>query len=402
MISVAEAHAKVAACIQRLSTEDVPTREALGRVIAEPVASALTQPPFASSAMDGYAILSSDKVPGRELRVIGSVAAGQTGEFHVNSCEAVRIFTGAPVPRGADTIIIQEDVERIGERIVLAENLDHGTHIRPAGGDFASGTKIEAPRRLSASDLSLISAMNVPKVVATRRPLVAILPTGDELVALGETPQTGQIIASSGYAVASLLSACGADVRLMPIAPDRPEKLGWLLDLATSADLVLTLGGASVGDHDLVQHTAGDQGLDLSFYKIRMRPGKPLICGKLADAVFLGLPGNPVSAFVCARIFAVPAIAALQGMPYRAPNVLSGRLKNSIAPNGSREHFMRAHADIVDGQWVLEVFERQDSSLLSVLSNANALVIRQPGEAGQGEGTPMPFVPMSPDIDLTC
>ena len=402
MISVDEAHGKVAASIRPLSTERVATAEAFGRVLAAGAQARLTQPPFAASAMDGYAIRAEDKVAGRVLTVTGEIAAGGPSELTVGPGEAVRIFTGAPVPEGAETIIIQEDVHASGNRITLGSQLDEGDHIRPAGNDFSDGQTLDCPRRLSAADLSLLGAMNVTEVEVARRPIVAILPTGDELVGLGETPAPSQIIASSGYAIAAMLRQCGAQVRLMPIAPDRPAVLGYLLDQAKSADLVLTLGGASVGDHDLVQGTAGDRGLDLSFYKIRMRPGKPLICGTLGDAVFLGLPGNPVSAFVCARIFAVPALAALQGLAYRPPMLLEGHLAGPVAANGNREHYMRAKADIVDGRWLLDVFGRQDSSLLSVLSDANALVRVEPHAPAQEAGDKVSFLLTSADTDLTC
>lgn len=391
MISVAQAHAAIAALVRVLPSETVPLQQASGRVLRRPAAATLNQPPFTASAMDGYAIRAADKVPGQRLAVVGEVAAGGWSETVIRDGEALRIFTGAPMPAGAEVVLIQEDAQRLGDEITLGYTLDDAHYVRPAGGDFAKGAEMEAPRRLSAADIGLLAAMNVPKVEVGRLPEVAIVPTGDELVALGETPGNGQILCSSAHSVAALLARAGARTRILPIAPDTPEGLGNVLALADGADLVITLGGASVGDHDLVQSTAGSRGLKLDFYKIRMRPGKPLICGTLGEALFLGLPGNPVSSMVCAQIFALPLLAAMQGLAYAPPLLEQGTLVEPIGTNGGREHYMRAVAHYDDG-WKLRVLDRQDSSLLSVLSQANALVVRPPKDESRPAGDKVQFL----------
>ena len=396
MISVEEAHRQVAAATRIVTTEPVRCRDAAGRVLREPAVATLDQPPFAASAMDGYAIRADDRVPGRRLQVMGEVAAGQTPDLSVSPGLAMRIFTGAPLPGGADVVLIQEDAEREGDWITVRAGHDTAGHVRPRGGDFVQGTKISPPRRLSPADLMLLAAMNVATVSVSRRPVVAIMPTGDELVGLGEVPAPGQIVASSLYGVGALLADAGADVRLLPIARDDPAMLGAILERAAQADMVVTLGGASVGDHDLVRQAAAGQGLDLSFHKIAMRPGKPLICGRLGRAMFLGLPGNPVSSFVCARLFAHPATLALQGLPYQAPPTLTARLAAEVPANGPREHYMRARAVLTEGEWVVTAFDRQDSSLTSVLADADALVVRPPRDPARPAGASVRFLPLLP------
>ena len=396
MISVAKAHDAIAKLARPIGTEHVPLHRAAGRVLRSDALATLSQPPFAASAMDGYAIRAADKVPGRQLKVVGEVAAGAWSNRAIGSGEALRIFTGAPIPQGADTILIQEDADRTGDLITVRDGFDRADYVRPAGGDFAIGDALRAPRRLSPADIGLLAAMNQPQVTVSRQPVVAIVPTGDELVSVGQAPGQGQIIASSAVGVAALLEQRGADTRILPIAPDRTDHLDHVLALAAGADLVITLGGASVGDHDLVQSTAHGRGLELEFYKIRMRPGKPLICGTLGTSAFLGLPGNPVSSMVCARIFAGPLIWALQGLPYTPPALLYGQLAAQIGQNGGREHYMRAVAEPGPDGWQLTALKRQDSSLLSVLSDANALLIRQPHEAARPTGASVPFISMAP------
>jgi len=388
MISVAEALDDLFALVEPGSIELVPLREASGRVLAQDVFATLTQPPFDASAMDGYALRDDDVVAGARFEVIGESAAGHGFDGMVESGQAVRIFTGAPIPKGADRVVIQEDVKRDGITIVIGENLDAGRHIRPAGQDFLKGDAITAPRVLSPSDIALLAAMNIATVPVRRKPVVAILPTGDELVQPGEAPGPDQIIASNSYGLAALLEANGAEARLLPIAKDRIDSLHLAFDLAKDADLILTIGGASVGDHDLVAKAASEMGLKRQFYKVAMRPGKPLMAGTLGTAAMIGLPGNPVSAMVCGYVFVLPVICKMLGLtPQSAPTEIV-TLAHDIPANGPREHYMRAKVTS-NG---LEVFERQDSALLGVLSDANCLAIRPPNDPAQMAGTHLQII----------
>ena len=375
MISVSEALDLLFALAEPLPVEKVPLGEAVSRVLAVPVTTTMTQPPFAASAMDGYAVIGDHAAPGASFKVIGEAAAGRGFDGDVASGEAVRIFTGAPVPANATRVIIQEDVTREGDYITLNEDLDRGTHIRPAGGDFEAGQSFDAPRLLTPTDVALLAAMNIAAVPVTRRPKVAIMSTGDELVMPGETPGPDQIIASNAFGLKAMLELLGAEARLLPIARDSKESLEMAFSLIDDADLLLTIGGASVGDHDLVGEVAADLGMERSFYKIAMRPGKPLMAGRLkSGAMMIGLPGNPVSAMVCGEIFVTPVIRSMLGLGAAAAPRRVATLSEPIGANGPREHYMRA---LVENRQI-SAFSSQDSALLSVLSQANALLIRPP------------------------
>jgi molybdopterin molybdotransferase len=393
VISVAEAHARLIALFRRLPPETVPLAEAAGRVLAADAVATRDQPPFPASAMDGYAVRAADLDGGR-LRVIGIAQAGARFQGRIGPGEAVRIFTGAPVPEGADRILIQEDAEREGDTITPREGLDPASYIRPAGCDFPAGFRLAAPRRLVPAEIALLAAMNVARLEVTRRPVVALVPTGDELVWPGATPGPDQIVSSNNFALKALLEAEGAEARLLPIARDRRDHLASVLDLAREADLVVTLGGASVGEHDLVRETATGMGLELDFYRIAMRPGKPLMAGRLGDIPLVGLPGNPVSAFVCAHLFLRPAIRAMLGLDAGLPTTLTGRLAVAIGPNGPRAHYMRGRVEAGEGGWVCTPFDRQDSALLSVLVAANALIVRPPHDRAREPGESVDFLPL--------
>jgi len=382
MISVSEALAHLFALAPRLPTEHVPLRDAAGRTLSETVFASRTQPPFPASAMDGYAVRAADVAPGATLNVIGEAAAGHGFAGSILAGQAVRIFTGAPVPDGADRVIIQEDVTRDGDQITLHDNLDAKTYIRPAGQDFQAGDPLYPPRVLSSADIALLAAMNIASVPVSRKPVVAIIPTGDELVQPGEDPGADQIIASNSYGLAAMLGTLGATPRLLPIARDTLTSLSLALDLARSADLIITIGGASVGDHDLVGQVAVDKGMQQAFYKIAMRPGKPLMAGTLGNAMMIGLPGNPVSAMVCGQVFVAPVVRAMQGHAAAPAPTETATLAHDIAKNGPREHYMRGYVD-ADG---LTIFERQDSALLTVLSDANCLAIRPPHDKARTKG----------------
>ncbi len=394
MISVDEALSRLFAIASRLPRETIPLRQAAGRVLVEPVIAGRDQPPFAASAMDGYAIREYDHRPGAKLTVIGEAAAGRGFAGVVGPGDAVRIFTGAPVPGGTERVVLQEDVTREGDVIVLGDRLEHGQNIRPAGQDFRTGNRIDAPRRLSPADLALIAAMNVANVTVTRRPVVALIATGNELVMPGETPGPDQIIASNSFALAALAEAAGAEVRMLPIARDTEASLRYTLDLARDADLIVTIGGASVGDHDLVGKVTESMGMERSFYKIAMRPGKPLMAGRLGPSVLLGLPGNPVSSVVCGHIFMLPLLRVLQGLPNASPTTRRGVLATPVEANGPRAHYMRTKVEHRNGAVYLHPFDRQDSALLSVLADADGLLIRPVGDVARQAGEEASYIPL--------
>ena len=381
MISVEEALAQVFALVEPLPAEDVPLRQAAGRVLAAPVIAPRDQPPFSASAMDGYAV-QGPVAPGQSLTVIGESAAGRAAGLRVGPGEAVRIFTGAPLPEGADRVVIQEDVERSESTITLHGSLDEATHIRPAGGDFKAGDRLEPGRRLSPNALALAAAMGAPTVRCTRKPVVALIATGDELVMPGEAPGPDQIVASNSFALAAMFEAEGAECRLLPIARDTRESLQMAFSLARGADLVITTGGASVGDHDLVGEVAAELGMERAFYKVAMRPGKPLMAGRVLDMAMVGLPGNPVSSIVCGHVFIRPMLRKMLGLGEAPAPRHTLPLAGPLPANGPRAHYMRGL--VKDG--AASAFERQDSSLLTVLDSANTLIIRPAGDGPRAAG----------------
>ena len=388
MITVDEALEALFALVTALPSEEVPLAEAMGRVLASDVAARRDQPPFAASAMDGYALRNDEAAPGARFEVIGEAAAGHGFDGAVGAGQAVRIFTGAPVPEGASRVIIQEDVARSGDTITLNENLDPKPHIRPKGCDFRIGEVMAAPRILRPADIALLASMNCATVPVTRQPVVALISTGDELVMPGESPGPDQIIASNTFGIKALLESHGATARILPIARDRIPSLETAFGLAAGADLVVTIGGASVGDHDLVGQVAGQMGMDRAFYKVAMRPGKPLMAGRMGGAAMVGLPGNPVSAMVCGQVFLAPMIRAMLGLGARRTSRLTARLAAPLPPNGPREHYMRARLTpeglVAEG--------RQDSSLLSVLAEADALLVRPVNDPARAAGETVEYL----------
>jgi molybdopterin molybdotransferase len=326
--------------------------------------------------------------------VIGEAGAGHSCPGRVGEGEAVRIFTGAPVPEGADRVVIQEDVTREGDIVTLGDRLDSGTNIRPRGGDFSAGDRVTAPRRLRPADLALLAAMNLAELPVTRRPVVALIATGDELVMPGEDPGPDQIIASNTFALKAMAEAEGAEVRLLPIARDTEAELRLVLGLAQGADLVVTIGGASVGDHDLVGKVAGEMGLDRAFYKIAMRPGKPLMAGRLGGAAMLGLPGNPVSSIVCAHLFMLPMLRAMLGLGAAPAETRRAVLAEDVPANGPRTHYMRARLSPGPGLPAIAPFGRQDSSLLGILTEADALLVRPLGDGPRAAGAEVEYLPL--------
>jgi molybdopterin molybdotransferase len=394
VISVDEALSKIFALVTPLPVEKIPLEQAHRRVLRAPVRATRDQPPFSASSMDGYAVAGPAR-SGDVFRVIGEVAAGRAFGGSVGAGEAVRIFTGAPIPQGANQVLIQEDVTVSGNQIIVSERVETGTNIRPSGGDFLAGDQISAPRRLTAVDLALIAAMNCPQVVVTRRPEVAIIATGDELVMPGDVPRDDQIIASNAFAIKALVENEGARARILPIAADTETSLRATFDLARGADLIVTIGGASVGAYDLVGPVLQAMGGARAFYKIAMRPGKPLMAGTLGEAMVIGLPGNPVSSIVCTHLFIRPALRAMQGLGAWPLATKTAKLTQDLGPNGPRAHYMRATLG-PDG--TIAPLPRQDSSLLSVLAQADALLIQSPKCPGQPVGSDVRFVPFS-DLD---
>jgi len=381
MISVEEAQQRLIALVAPLGAEQVALPDALGRVLAEDVVARRTQPPWPVSAMDGYAVRAADvaKIPAR-LRVIGAVPAGQAYSGTVKPGEAVRIFTGARVPEGADCIVIQEDTERQGDVVEVREGAPVGRYVRPAGLDFHEGeVGLKAGRRLSAADVAFAAAMNRPWLLVHRRPRVAILPTGDEVVMPGDPVGPNQIVSSNGVALAALVTSCGGIPIHLPIAPDDNSALQRIAAGAAGADLLLTTGGASVGDHDLVRDALGAAGLTLDFWSVAMRPGKPLMVGRYRDTPMIGLPGNPVSTLVCGLLFAKPAMSRMSGLGDVFESPLRARLKTPLEANDRRQDYLRATlARAADGVPEVEPFKKQDSSMISLMARADCLVIRKP------------------------
>lgn len=391
MISVEEALAQVLALADAPATEDVPLDQAAGRVLAAPVTSRLTQPPFDAATMDGYAFRAEDLHEDASFTVVGEAAAGHGLDRPLGPGEAARIFTGAPVPKGAGAVVMQESTTRDGDRMTL-NGLPKATNIRPRGYDFAKGDQLLAPRLLDGRAVGLIAAMNVPTVTVARRPRVAVVATGDELVAPGDTPGPGQIICSNNYAIAAQARAAGAETELLPISPDDPAALRATLERAAEADLVVTIGGASVGDHDLVGQVTSEMGLERAFWKVAMRPGKPLMAGRLGRARMLGLPGNPVSSIVCGTLFMQPLIRAMLGLPYKDRS-FAARLAEDMPPTGPRTHFMRAALEPGADLPEVRALADQDSGVLSSLTHADGLLIREADDGPRKAGEVLRVLP---------
>lgn len=382
LIPVAEAQKRIMDAMRHMPAERISLSEALGRVLAEDLVARRTQPPKAVSAMDGYAVRAEDvvQIPAK-LRVVGHVPAGQSYAGRIGPGEAVRIFTGAPLPDGADAIVIQENTEA-GENTVevVDGEAPKGRYVRPAGLDFAEGDRlIEKGTVLNARAIGLAAGMNIPWVSVSRKPRIALLATGDEIVMPGEPIADNQIVSSNGLALAGFIEAMGGEPVDLGIAPDSEDALRAMAEGAHGADMLVTCGGASVGDHDLVQKVLGDIGLEIDFWRIAMRPGKPLMFGHIGETRMLGLPGNPVSALVCATIFLGPALAAMLGIRGGGPRLQHAVLGNDLGGNDEREDYLRASLEIDDdGEAVATTFSRQDSSVFSGFARADCLLIRPP------------------------
>ncbi|WP_448579975.1 molybdopterin molybdotransferase MoeA [Thermaurantiacus sp.] len=395
LLPLEEAQSRLLSSCPVLDAETVPLGAASGRVLAGDVTALLTQPPADVSAMDGWAIRHAD-LPG-PFRIVGEAAAGSPFAGRVAAGEAVRIFTGAWLPTGADTVALQEEMTAAaGEVRLSGEGPPHvRAHVRRAGQDFRAGEWVaRAGQRLSPATIGLLAAAGHGEVRVRRRPRVALVATGSELVAPGTTPAAGQIPSSNGVMLRAMLEAEGAEVRDHGILPDALAPLmAGLRQAAADADLLVTIGGASVGDHDLVRPALVELGGTLDFWRIAVRPGKPLMAGRLSGAMVLGLPGNPVSAFVCALLFALPLVRAMQGRADALPLSEEAITDVALPANGPRRDFQRARLFLgTDGRWRVVPAPVQDSSMLSVLSGSNALLVRPERAHAVPAGSPVPVL----------
>jgi molybdopterin molybdotransferase len=406
LIPVEDALRRVLASVEQpLPAERLPLASCAGRTLAEDVAALRDQPPFSASAMDGYAVRSADvpQAPA-SLKVIGASAAGQRFSGRLEAGEAVRIFTGAPVPEGADAVVLQEDAERAGDHVTVKEAPRPNRHIRAAGLDFRSGdVLLQTGLPLDSRHIALAAAMGHGTLPVRRKPRVAILATGDELVRAGEPVGPDQITASSLPATVLMVEKSGAEAIDLGIARDTLESLDERIEAAKAAgaDILVTLGGASVGEHDLVQKALARQGMDLGFWRVALRPGKPLMHGRLGSTLLLGLPGNPVSSLVCAVLFLVPAIRALLGDPHAEDDPAEDAILGADLPaNGDRQDYMRAALQFQDIPLTLAQGPArlrlpvamphlvQDSSMLSILERSDALLVRPPHAPAAQAGEP--------------
>ncbi|MEQ1614385.1 MAG: gephyrin-like molybdotransferase Glp [Hyphomicrobiaceae bacterium] len=397
MLPVEDALARLLADAAPLPAETVDLMVASGRILAALLKAKFTQPPFDASAMDGYAVHANDvaHLPAH-LKIIGEAAAGRGFSGSLGRGEAVRIFTGAPVPASADTIVIQENCTREGNVVIVREGTPDGGNLRPRGGDFQAGADLLKPGiRLGARQITLAAAMGHDVLQVHRKPIVAILASGDELVLPGATPAADQIVCSNPYGVAAMVAAAGGEARFLGIAGDTRASLNAHIDMAAGCDLLITIGGASVGDHDLIGPVLEARGLKLDFWKIAMRPGKPMLYGRLGAMHVLGLPGNPVSSLICARVFMMPLIERLTGREASPTQFSSAVAAIDLEANGPRTHYMRATLERgADGRLAARPVRSQDSSLLSPLAAADCLLVRPVGAPAVTAGEPIAVLPL--------
>lgn len=394
MLSVQEARARIIALMLPTGGEIIALGDAGGRVLADSVIARLTQPPHDVSAMDGFCARSTDATAGARLRLIGAAPAGHPFAGSVGPGQAVRLFTGSVMPAGADCVVIQEDTEDDGDWVMLREAGTPGRHIRTKGLDFTEGDTLLPPgRKLTARDIGLAAAANHPWLTVHRKPVVAILATGDEIAMPGEPIPPGGIVSSNAHALGAFIRNCGGTPIILPVALDDRDAIAAAAATAARADLLITTGGASVGAHDLVQAGLSDHGLTVDFWKIAMRPGKPLMFGTIGPLPVLGLPGNPVSALVCALLFAKPAIERLCGLAGDPPPTEPATCTVALAANDHRADHLRATiARAEDGSWQVTPFGPQDSSMLSRLARADALLLRPPNAPAAAAGSAVPII----------
>ena len=389
LIPVEEARDRILQHVKPLPSEPVKLEQALGRVLAKPLKAVRNQPPFDASAMDGYAVIAADVATApAELRLIGLSAAGHGFKGRLKRGDCVRIFTGAPVPKGADAVVIQENTEASGKAIKILQPARPNQNIRFSGLDFRKGDPLlPAGLTLGARDIGLAAAANAAKLAVRRRPVVALIATGDELVLPGKSPRADQIVSSNSHALAAMAEHLGATVINFGIVPDNLKATERAIARAAKADILVTTGGASVGDHDYVQEALRNSGVAIDFWKIAMRPGKPFMYGRRMGQHVLGLPGNPVSSLVCARLFLKPLIDALLGLPV-GDELVEARLGASMKENDNRQDYVRATLiEASDGSRIATPFAVQDSSMQRTFREAQALIVRPPHAevASQGD-----------------
>ncbi|MFA5119888.1 gephyrin-like molybdotransferase Glp [Zavarzinia sp.] len=397
MIPVEDARARIVAALEPVGTEVVPLAEALGRVLAAPVAARRTQPPLDLSAMDGWAVRAADlSIVPVALDIVGESVPGKGFSGLLGRGQAVRIFTGAPVPDGADAIAIQENTSHDHDRVTVLESAAPGRYIRLAGLDFRRDEIVmEAPRRLSVRDVALLAAADVAMVEVRRKPRIAVLATGDELTAPGSERGPAQIVDAARPALLAFIERAGGIPVDLGIARDNPDEIAEKAACGIEEDLLVTLGGASVSDRDLIARVLADGGGGLDFWKIAMRPGKPLMFGRHCGVPLLGLPGNPVSALVCALLFLGPALDRLSGLEPRPLAPIDVRLGADVAANDRREDYLRARlAPGTDGVPVATPAPQQDSSQLRILAEADVLIVRPPGAPALAAGALVPAIPL--------
>ncbi|CAI8363729.1 MAG: molybdopterin molybdenumtransferase MoeA [SAR116 cluster bacterium MED-G04] len=402
LLSVEGALEAIASAMPMMGVETVALKEGDGRVLASPIDATLSHPPASVSAMDGYAAMAADLTAfPADLEMIGESAAGHPYGGDISKGQCVRIFTGAHCPPGADTIILQEDTEAEGNRITVHEAPAKYRFIRPEGNDFSMGDRLfEAGRTLSARSLALIGSAGHGTVEVRRKPRVAVISTGDELVEPGVTPGPHQIISSNSIFLEKLIRAVGGEPLSLGIVRDEDKALDAALEQSMAADLIVTSGGASVGKHDGIARRM-QSGSDLSFWRIAMRPGKPLVFGHIggdARTPLLGLPGNPVSTGVCGIIFAAAAIRAMLGQDY-APAYHHAVLEADLPQNDRRQEFMRARmAFRDDGRIAVTALQGQDSGMMAVFAHAEALIMRPANAPAVGAGEIVPILMIPPGI----
>ncbi len=399
LIAEEDARAQLLAALDPIGeSETVPLEAALGRVLAGDVRAGRTQPPCDLSAMDGYAVRAQEARPGTRLTVIGVSAAGHPFTGRMAAGEAVRIYTGAAVPAGADAILVQEQARREGQTVIVEAPVTQGRHIRRAGSDFQEGeTVLAAGTRLAARHLALAAAADQASLPVTRRPRVKIYATGDELRPPGAATVPHAIVDSNGPALAAMLRAAGAEIADRAILADDEAAIRHLAAAAADSDLVVTIGGVSVGDRDLVRRLLPDHGFKTRFWRIAIKPGKPLLFGHIGSTAMIGLPGNPVSALVTALLFVVPALLRLQGMPVTAcsPRPLLAELREDLPANGSRRAYLRGVSRWEDGTATVRPLVVQDSAHLSSLAAADVLIRREAHAPAAGAGEMVPVLPLS-------
>ncbi len=375
LMPVDEALSRILATAKLSASELVPLDQAMGRSLATAIKANRHQPPFASSAMDGYALRHVDI--SEPLNLVGVSAAGHAFKGALKPHQAVRILTGAPLPKGADTIVMQENTKLDGKTLLVTTPTDLGRNIRPIGLDFKSGdVLVPASTKLNARDIGLAAAGNAAMVRVRKKPRLVLFTTGDELVLPGQKPRSDQIISSNSHAIAAMASAWGCEVINLGIIGDTLKATMVAIKKASTADILITTGGASVGDHDYVQEALKKSGVKIDFWKIALRPGKPFMFGTKGKLRVMGLPGNPVSALVCARIFLKPFVAAMQGVS-GDQTLVQARLGTALPANDFRRDYMRATLSFApDGTRTATAFGKQDSSMQRTLRNADCLIIR--------------------------